>query len=70
MAIKAKIKSVSVGTITTVIEVITTVVTALKEWGDIWRDFWLKRKQKKLYKEAEKALKDRDVKKINDIIQR
>lgn len=70
MTARAKIKSISIGTITTVIEVITNVISALKEWGDVWRDLKLKRKQKKLLKEAEKALKDHDIKKINDIIQR
>ena len=70
MTVRTKIKSVSIGTITTVIEVITGVIAALKEWGDVWRDFWSKRRSNKLLKEADKALKERDVKKINDIIQR
>lgn len=70
MAVKAKIKAISIGTITAGIEVITGIIAALKEWGDVWRDFWLKKKQKKLLKEADKALKDHDIKKINDIIQR
>lgn len=70
MKVRTKIKSVSIGTITTVIEVITNIFTALSNWGDVWRDFKLKRKQKRLFKEADEALRNRDVKKINDIIQR
>lgn len=70
MTARAKIKAISIGTITTVIEVITSIFTALGNWGDVWRDYWLKRKHKKLLKEADKALNDRDIKKINDIIQR
>jgi hypothetical protein len=67
MAVKAKIKAISIGTITTIIEVVSSIFDALQNWGDVWRDFWLKRKQKKLLKEAEKALKNHDIDKINEI---
>jgi hypothetical protein len=70
MSTKAKIKAISVGTITSIIELISTVFTALSNWGDFWRDYQLKRKQKKALKEAEKALKEHDIEKINDIINR
>ena len=70
MSAKTKIKAISVGTITTIIEVVSSIFKALSDWGDVWRDFWIKRRNKKLLKEADKALKERDVKKINDIIQR
>ncbi len=63
-------KSFSIGTVTTIIDIITNIFSAFQSWGDIWRDFRLKRKTKKKYKEAEEALKERDVKKINEIIQR
>ena len=70
MAIKAKIKSVSLDTITRIIEVLSSIISQLDTWYDLWRNRWLKKKQKKLYKEAEKALKDKDIEKINDIIHR
>lgn len=67
---KITIKSISLGTITTIIEIFSNIISQFETWYDIWRNRQLKKKHDRALKEAEKALKDKDVKKINDIIHR
>ena len=50
--------------------VISAIINQFETWHDIWRNRQLKKKHDRALKEAEKALKDKDVKKINDIIHR
>ncbi len=67
---KATIKSISIGTITTIIEVLSNIIQQFETWHDLWRNWRIKRKNKKLLEEADKALKDKNIEKINDIIHR
>ncbi len=67
---KITIKSISLGTITTIIEIFSNIISQFETWHGIWRNRQLKKKHDRALKEAEKALKDKDVKKINDIIHR
>jgi len=67
---KITIKSISLSTITGIIDVISAIINQFETWHDIWRNRQLKKKHDRALKEAEKALKDKDVKKINDIIHR
>ena len=50
--------------------ILTSLIQIAKYFGELWTKigkYRLERSQKKLYKEAEKAFKDKDVKKIQDI---
>lgn len=63
-------KAISIGAVVKVIDTITKIINQFEVWNDLWRHRRLKKKKEKLFKEAEKALRDRDVKKINEIIHR
>jgi oligoribonuclease NrnB/cAMP/cGMP phosphodiesterase (DHH superfamily) len=67
---KVTIKSISLDVIARVIELFATIVEQFETWHSLWRNWKLKRKQKRTLEEAEKALKDKDIEKINDIIHR
>ena len=62
-----EIKKQSLGEVSVIL---VSLVKIGEYFGELWRKirkYRLERRQKKLYREAEKAFKDKDVKKIQDI---
>jgi hypothetical protein len=57
--------------ILSVVSALSILITSIKFIPKIFKyslEFFKINKQKRIYKEAEKVLKDKDVKKINDIL--
>lgn len=62
-----EIKKQSLGEVSAIL---VSIVKIGEYFGELWRKikkYRSERRQKKLYREAEKAFKDKDVKKIQDI---